>query len=249
MIDLHCHILPGIDDGAPDVATSLAMARAALADGISITVCSPHILPGVYDNTAQNIEARVLELRKVFEQEGVPLLLAVGADVHLMPDLPRSLRERTIPTIGGSRYFLLEPPNNVMPPRIEEVAFNLIMAGFVPILTHPERLRWIETHYSCIRALFDIGVWMQVTAGSLTGDFGRRTRYWTERMLDEGIVHIIATDAHDVKRRPPRLSAAVELAERRVGRISARRMVEDLPAAVLRNLPASEALAGSVPAH
>src|SRR5690606_33768464 len=107
------------------------------------------------------------------------------------------LRQGRIPTLSNSRYFLFEPPHHVAPPRLEEAAFNLLAAGYVPILTHPERLTWIESHYAVFKRLAHSGVWMQLTAGALYGKFGARPRYWSERMLDEGLVHIVASDAHD----------------------------------------------------
>ena len=99
----------------------------------------------------------------------------------------------------------------------------------MPILTHPERLTWIKSHYQAIQRLVHAGVWMQITAGSLAGAFGRNARYWAERMLDEGCVHILATDAHDVNRRPPNLGQGRELAAKRVGDVEAQHLVVTRP--------------------
>src|SRR6185312_1248210 len=147
MIDLHCHILPGIDDGAPDLATSLAMARLAVADGITVTACTPHILPGVYNNSGAMIGAAVARLRVALAEAEIPLRLVAGADVHVAPDLVAQLGAGSALTINGSRYLLLEPPHHVLPPRLEDHIFHLQTAGYVPILTHPERLSWIDAHY------------------------------------------------------------------------------------------------------
>jgi protein-tyrosine phosphatase len=110
----------------------------------------------------------------------------------------------------------------------------------VPILTHPERLSWINSHYGAIERLARAGVWMQITAGSLAGAFGRNARYWAERMLDEGRVHILATDAHDTKKRPPNLREGRELAAVRVGADEAERLVVGRPKGVLMNLAPSD---------
>jgi protein-tyrosine phosphatase len=115
------------------------------------------------------------------------------------------------------------------------VFFDLMVAGYVPILTHPERLSWIESHYPTMRRLAEAGVWMQLTAGSLAGYFGRRPRYWSERMLDEGCAHILATDAHDATRRPPNLSEGRALAAKRVGDMEAQQLVVARPRGVLGN--------------
>lgn len=233
MIDLHCHLLPGIDDGAPDLQASLAMARTAVADGIAHVSCTPHIYPGLYENTAAGIAAGVDALRTHLAEAGIELTIGAGADIHLVPGLVEGLRDGTLPTLSGSRYLLLEPSHHVAPPGFEASVLALGAAGYVPLITHPERLAWIGDHYASFRRLANAGVWMQVTAGSVTGQFGRQARYWAERMLDEGLVHVLATDAHGVNRRPLRLAEGAAAAERWVGREEARRLVEARPAQIL----------------
>jgi protein-tyrosine phosphatase len=195
LIDLHCHLLPGIDDGSKNLAMSLEMARLACADGITTVVCTPHILPTVYENTGPEIKASVTMLQQELLKEGIPLDLLSGADVHIVPDLLPRLAYGQIITLADSRYLLLEPPHHVMPPQFEECIFRLQSAGYVAILTHPERLSWIGSQFPLIRRMVNAGLWIQLTAGSLTGRFGRRPRYWAERMLDQGLCHVIATDA------------------------------------------------------
>lgn len=235
MIDLHCHILPGIDDGAADLPVSLAMARASVDDGVSIIACTPHILPGLYHNAGPEIRTAVQQLQDVLDQEGIPLRLVTGADVHMVPDLVDGLRSGRILSLADSRYVLVEPPHHIAPPQLEEFFFGLLVAGVVPILTHPERLTWISQRYDTIQRLVQAGVWMQITSGSLTGAFGRTAQYWADRMLDEGCVHILATDAHDTKRRPPDLSRGRELAAARVGAEEAEHLVVTRPGGVIAN--------------
>lgn len=235
MIDLHCHILPGIDDGAPDMETALAMARIAAADGIHTVACTPHIYPGMYENTAAGIAQATEGLRQALQQAGIALILTYAADTHVVPDLVQKLQQGSSPTFNGGRYFLLEPPHHVAPPNFEEYVFRLLAAGYVPIITHPERLSWIEQDYAVFERLAHHGAWMQLTAGSLTGRFGSNARYWGERMLDEGLVHILATDSHGVARRPPLLAEGMAAATAWVGAQEAQRMVSERPAAVLQN--------------
>ena len=236
MIDLHCHILPGIDDGPASLDVSLAMARCAVQDGITFIACTPHIYPGLYENDRSGIEAAVQDLRGQLAEAGIPLQLGAGADTHLAPDLLDSLRAGRVPTLCGSRYLLLEPPHHVAPPRFDESMFGLMAAGYVPIITHPERLSWIETHYSVFTGLVHRGAWMQLTAGSLTGRFGRRPRYWAERMLDEGLVHILATDSHHIDKRAPLLAEGRDAAAARVGEAEATHLVLTRPQGVLEDI-------------
>jgi protein-tyrosine phosphatase len=235
MIDLHCHILPGIDDGAADLSVSLEMARASVADGVSVLACTPHILPGLYHNSGPQIRAAIQQLQLALDQEGIPLRLVAGADNHIVPDFVESLRAGRLLSLAESRYVLVEPPHHVAPARIEDFFFNLTVAGYVPILTHPERLSWIKSQYPVVQRLVRAGVWMQITAGSLTGAFGRSAKYWAERMLDEGCVHILATDAHDTVRRPPNLGEGRDLAAQRVGAREAEHLVVTRPRGVIEN--------------
>lgn len=235
MIDLHHHLLPGIDDGAADLAMALEMARMAVADGIHTVACTPHIYPGLYENTGDGIRAAIAALQAELDSAGIKLHLVEGADVHLAPDLGEGIKAGRIPTLAGSRYLLLEPPHHVAPPRLEETVFGLMAAGTIPVITHPERLTWIDGHYDDFRRLFRNGAWMQITAGSLTGRFGRRPKYWAERMLEEGMVHILATDAHHPRRRPPLLAEAREAAARRLGEAEAAHLVSTRPGGILDN--------------
>ena len=240
MIDLHCHILPGIDDGAADLAVSLEMARASVADGVTHLACTPHILPGLYPNTGPQIQQATGQLQDALDQHHIPLRLIAGADNHVVPNFVAGLRSGHLLSLAGSRYVLVEPPHHVVPPRLEDLFFGLLTAGYVPILTHPERLSWIKSRYELIKRLGDSGIWMQVTAGSLAGAFGRNARYWVERMLDEGRVHILATDAHDTRRRPPNLSVGRELAAVRIGEGEAEHLVASRPKGVLANVAPSD---------
>jgi protein-tyrosine phosphatase len=241
MIDLHCHLLPGIDDGAVDLAMALQMARIAAGDGITAIACTPHIYPGMYENDAAGIRAAVTAFQAELDAAGIALRLHAGADVHLDPQLVARIRDGEVPTLAGSRYLLLEPPHHVAPPRFEEAVFELMAAGIVPVVTHPERLSWIEDHYDVFTRLSQRGAWMQVTAGALTGRFGRRVQYWGERFVDEGHCAVLATDAHHPTRRPPLLREACEAAARFVGEVEAGHMVRTRPAGIVENL-APEAL-------
>lgn len=174
MFDLHCHLLPGIDDGAPDLETSLAMARAFVDQGVECVACTPHILPGLFHNTGPQIRKAVAELQLRLEDAGIPLKLVTGADNHIVPDFVDGLKRGHLLTLADTAYVLVEPPHHVAPARVEELFFAILLAGYVPVLTHPERLTWIENKYDVMERLASRGVWMQITSGSLTGSFGRR---------------------------------------------------------------------------
>lgn len=240
MIDIHCHLLPGIDDGAPSLATSLDMASIAVSDGIHTIFCTPHIYPGLYENTGPDIRRRVEQLQLILNDKGIALTLSYGADVHLVPELHEGLRAGRIPTLGGSRYLLLEPSHHVRPPRFKESVFELIGAGYVPVITHPERLTWAEQHFSDFSELSRSGAWMQITGGALVGRFGPRVRRLAERFVGDGWADVLASDGHTTGQRAPVLSEARDRAAELLGLGEAEKLVRERPQAILDNVSADQ---------
>lgn len=235
MIDLHSHILPGIDDGAANLDVSIQMARASVENGVSILACTPHILPGVWNNSGPAIRAGVETLQRALDEREIPLRLVTGADVHIAPDLLAGIRSGRVLSLHDTRYILLELPHHVMPPHADACFFELLAAGYIPVFTHPERLSWVHGNYDFIERMVASGVWMQITAGSLVGAFGSRARYLSEKMLDDGFVHILASDTHDVDRRPPLLAEGWEKARSFVGDEEAHNLVVTRPYGILND--------------
>jgi len=235
MIDLHSHILPGIDDGSKSIEMSLKMARIATADGIRILACTPHVRPPTYNNNSFNITSAIHALQCRLDQEEIDLKLVLGGDIHINRDIIEKLHNKTIPSLNGSRYFLFEPPHNVMPPHLVRFCGKVLTAGYIPVLTHPERLSWIENHYNVITKLDEIGVAIQITAGAITGDFGRTAKYWSERLLAENRTDIIASDAHDTTHRIPVLSKARDFIANFCDEETAKRLTFGNPRRILEN--------------
>ena len=239
MIDLHCHMLPGIDDGPRDLKTALQMAELAVADGIALTACTPHIYPGLFDNTHAGIRQAVEDFRRELEAAGIALELTYGADIQVVPELVSGLQQQALPTLHGSRYFLFEPPHHVALPRLEDLVYDALVSGYVPVITHPERLRYIEADYAKFVTLAEQGAWIQLTGGSLLGSFGSRVQKISERFLRDGVTHLLASDGHNLKNRTPELAAARDAAAAIVGEEEAHRLVQERPAAVIANLEPS----------
>ena len=234
-IDLHCHLLPEVDDGSRSVEMSISMARAAVADGTRIIVCTPHINPGLYDYNSSHVTEWVASLREQFAAAEVDIGLLPGGDVHLVADLPARLADGRAPVIGSSRYFLLEFPHDLCPPRPERQVERILAAGFIPVLTHPERYGWIEEKPTLFGSLHSMGCLIQITAGSFLGLFGRRPKFWANQFLEMGQVNVIASDAHDPVNRAPGLTAARDVVAEAVGLEAANQMVLDTPLAILKN--------------
>lgn len=253
MIDLHCHLLPGIDDGSKDLEMSLEMARIAIADGIETTACTPHIYPGLYENDGAGIRRQVAKLAEQFAEREIPLSLTFGADIQMVPELLSGLTSGSMPTINGSRYFLFEPPHHTVPVRFTELLFDTLTAGYVPVITHPERLTWLdEEHYPWFTDAARSGAWIQLTSGAVIGRFGKRAKYWSERFLGDGMVHLLATDAHEPQHRPPILSEGRQAAEQWLDPEEVERLVLQRPQAILdntepANIPLPPGLTGEMP--
>ena len=212
---------------------SLRMARTFVADGVTTVAATPHILPGVYHNEGVGIRAATDALQAALDENGIALKLVTGADVHVAPDLVAGIQNGRVLTLADTRYILIEPPHHVPPVRLEETFFNLIASGYVPILTHPERLSWVADQYDMIVRLKAGGVLMQITSGSLRGAFGRNAQSMAHRMLHDGMVDIVSTDAHDDERRPPDLSQGYKLAAQLLGTEEATHLVLTRPRAIL----------------
>jgi len=216
------------------------MARIAVADGITHLACTPHIYPGVYNNSTATIAPALAALQLELDRHSIPLKLIIGADVHMVPEVMQGLKAGTIPTLNGSRYFLLEPSHHVAVANFVDLVENFLNAGYIPLITHPERLRWIDGHYDEFIEAARLGAWIQITAGAITGRFGRSAETYAQRLLADGFVHIIATDAHSIDHRPPILSEGLKIAAEIVGEEEAQRTVLERPRAVLDNLPPHE---------
>jgi protein-tyrosine phosphatase len=236
MIDVHCHMLPGIDDGARDLDMALFMARLAVEDGITTTVCTPHIYPGLFENTVEDIREAVVDFRQALQLAKIPLEVTYGADIQITPELVQGLRSGSLPTLHHSRYFLFEPPHHIAPPGMLDLLHNVILSGYVPVITHPERLSYVEEYYDQFLEAASMGAWLQITGGSLLGRFGPRVKAVSERFLAEGVVHLLASDGHNLKNRTPELSEARDAAALWVGEEEAQRLVQDRPRAILDNL-------------
>jgi protein-tyrosine phosphatase len=209
-VDIHCHLLPGVDDGASTPEEALAMAEIAMADGIGTIVATPHQLGNHAANSGQMIRAAAARFQQLLEQKRLPLRVLPGADVRIEPDLVRKIRSGEVVTLADRRrYVLLELPHEVYVP-LDRLLGELHAAGLIGVLSHPERNRGIQKQPHVVRPLVENGCLLQVTAGSLTGDFGSHAQSLAESLISEGLVHFVATDAHSTRSRPPRMRPAFE---------------------------------------
>ncbi|MFZ1932558.1 MAG: CpsB/CapC family capsule biosynthesis tyrosine phosphatase [Thermoguttaceae bacterium] len=207
-VDIHCHILPGLDDGASSWEEALAMAEMAAADGVTTIIATPHQLGNHAKNSGETIRAATTEFQRFLEQRHVPLHVLPGGDVRIEPDLVRKIRDGEVLTLGDcGRHLLLELPHDIYVP-LDRLLDELGNAGVVGILSHPERNRGLLNQPGVLRRLVERGCLLQVTAGSLTGTFGSQVQKFATSLVEQGLVHFVASDAHATKMRPPLLGPA-----------------------------------------
>jgi protein-tyrosine phosphatase len=232
VIDTHCHILPGLDDGPVSMEDARAMAQVAVADGIRRMAATPH-RRGWDVAATQDLAARLQQCQRELTAAGIHLTLAGGVEMMMSHDLLDRAGDERTHTLSGSRYLVVELPHGGYPLCTEDVMFDLELRGLVPILAHPERNAAIQDDLNLMAKLVNQGVLGQMTARSLLPDADRATHSTAQRLLKMGLVHLLATDGHDAERRPPRLAAGVQAAARVVGDRQAQAMVTAIPEAVL----------------
>lgn len=234
LVDIHNHILPGVDDGAVSYEQALEMARAAVADGIDTIVATPHFRYGRKENDTAEVLAQVPLLQERIDEAGIPLRVVPGGEIPVFGEILDLLREGRVPAMGNSgRWILLEMPFDRLPSGLREVVFRIQALGYQIVVGHPERCAAFHRDPESISRFFPEDVALQITSHSLTGQFGSHARQCALSLLRQGHPVILASDAHDPVGRPPVLSEGREVATRHVGEDYARQMVCDLPRALV----------------
>ncbi len=247
MVDLHCHILPGLDDGAATMEESAAMAESAIADGITHVVATPH------SNSKYFFDfARVRRLRDELQTKaGERLKIATGCDFHLNPENLESLRKDARQYCINQRDFLLVEFNEFsIPPSMDQALHVIQLAGVQPVITHPERNAILRSRPERLKKWIRQGCFAQVTGGALSGGFGAGSQQDALRWIAEGLIHFVASDAHNTRSRPLRLQAAYNVVVDRFGEEKARALFHDNPLAAFegRQLPHVPDLEDELPA-
>src|ERR1700676_108589 len=244
MIDLHCHFLPGIDDGAQNLADGLALAQAAVADGITYSVMTPHIHPGRYENTRSTIEQAFKDFRFALRKAHVPLHIGMAAEVRLSSDIVALLSRNEVPFLGeldGYRIMLLEFPHTQITPGADKLVERLLKQGIRPLIAHPERNQDVIRDLAKIEPFVEMGCFLQITAGALVGRFGRAPQRRAFQLLERDVFKILASDAHNLSGRRPALMEGMEAAARVVGAQAAHHLVNRSPRMILRGAVAAVA--------
>jgi protein-tyrosine phosphatase len=238
VIDLHCHVLPGLDDGPPDVDAAVMIARLAAADGTRTMVATPHIRED-YPFELDLVGERTDALNERLAQEGVEVRVVAGGEVALSKLSQLTQSELRAVSLGSSRSLLVESPYQVATDMIEDTLFNLQVGGFHPILAHPERSPSFMKDPDRLEALIERGILCSVTAASMAGRFGRTVQRFTRLLFERGMVHDIASDVHDIRKRAPGLTAGFRVLDQQLPGLLEQMdwFTRDAPTAILEDRP------------
>lgn len=242
MIDLHCHLLPGIDDGPRTLDDALELARACVADGVRTVVATPHIYPGVYDNDAERIRHACEAFQAELQRHGIALHLQWAAEVRACPEALDLLAQDRLAFLGqeGSwRFMLMELPDGQIPLGTDRLVARFLAANIRPVIAHPERNKAIMADTQKLKPLLDQGCLAQVTAGALLGEFGSRAQSAAHEIIDQGWASALASDAHHTRRRAPRMALAREALQRHWGEAAAQQLTLVGPARLTAPLAAA----------
>lgn len=236
MIDLHCHFLPGVDDGPAEVEEALALAAAAVQNGITVAVLTPHVHPRRYPNTKTSLLKNFVKFQHVLKANEIPLKLFLAGEVRLSMESLALFEQDEIPFLGevdGYKIVLLEFPHENIPVGSQQFVSKLLSMKVRPLIAHPERNKSVMDDPERIRPFVDMGCWLQITAGSVYGAFGKPAKKVATKLLEQEMAWIIATDAHNTSHRPPDLAKGRDAVAEIVGSRLAKRMVLDRPAKIL----------------
>ncbi|MBU1187065.1 MAG: hypothetical protein KJ908_09255 [Acidobacteria bacterium] len=241
MIDLHTHILPGLDDGARDIVEALAMARLAVEGGVRAVAATPHLFRGTEDILDSRIvNKKHMELEKALKDSGIFLDIYLGAEVHIAHNLIELIRRhRKQLVLNGGSYMFVEFPSEHLYRDIRQLFFDVMTEGITPVIAHPERNAVLARHPEMLAEFIGTGVYCQVNSGSLLGVYGSVSRDAAWTFLENRCVHFLASDCHGTQSLPPNLDRAAVMVRKKFGDETARALVEDNPRAALesRSLP------------
>ena len=234
-IDIHCHILPGVDDGSPDMATSLEMLRIADKNGITHLILTPHHKPMHHNVSPEHNVVYRKKLQEAAKEAGIKAKLFSGNEIYYSDETMEELMEGKICSLAGSDYVLVEfHPTNPYK-AIQNAVSRVQAAGFIPIIAHVERYSDIVSHPSRVKDLIEMGSFIQVNASSIMGKYGFGISHFTKKLLKEELVHFVASDAHDTGRRVPNLLDCRNYVERKYGEDYGKKLFFTNPANVIRN--------------
>ncbi len=236
MIDIHTHVLPGIDDGAQNISDSLEILQALAKQGVTELVATPHIISGVYENTRSIIDSKLIEVQDLINERELNIQIHPGAELYCEPDVISKVKKENL-TLAQSNYILIETELQRFPDNFEEILFNFQQEGFRPILAHAERFSPFMNNIDYLLNIVNREIYVQMNSGSILGVYGNAVKDLALKMLDLGCVHVIASDVHGLKKRPILMKDAFDFVTSNHSEEIAEILFYENPKRILNNEP------------
>ena len=236
MIDIHAHILPDIDDGSTDLSETIDILHELDNQGVTDVIATPHVMKDNFDNTRNTIIKRLKQVKYYLEDSGIDINIHFGAELYLEPSIVEKTKEQKL-TLASSDYVLVESSFQRFPPNFEDILFHFQQEGYKPIIAHAERFRDFNSNFNYMVRILNRGFYVQMNCGSLFGDYGDLEQAFAMKMLDEGCVHLIASDLHGIERRPIYLKKAYNFISKNYSRSLAELLLVENPKRILNNEP------------
>lgn len=233
MIDIHCHILPCLDDGPSNMEKAVDMALAAVRSGTSQIIATPHFKNGTFEVSKEMVSSSIKMFTRVLEEKKIALEVLPGAEIRISPESCALLDQGELQPLGASRYYLFELPDIFIKEGIFMVLRQLRQREVIPVIAHPERNRTIQRHPKMIPEFIFENALFQITGKSVTGENGKHSFKIARDMVKEGVAHFVASDGHGVRHRPPSLCNAVKAVKKAGGEMAVRTMFEENPAKIV----------------
>lgn len=234
-IDIHSHILPGIDDGAKSHDEALRMLRIAVKNNIKVVIATPHYISGEKNASSEKVKKRLALLNELVHKNNLHIDIVLGNEIYYRSSIPMLLNMGEINTLAGSKYVLVEfnPMKNYE--YIRDAVYKLLADGFIPVLAHAERYVELMQKKELLKELINMGACIQINAGTICGKMGRAAKQDAIWLLKKGYVHFVATDAHDSKKRTPCFNQAAKIIKRKFGKEMVEKLLVSNPEKILRD--------------
>lgn len=236
MIDIHTHVLPGIDDGATDINDTLEILKALEGEGVTELVATPHIISGVYENTRKIIDEKIADATQLIKEQNINIRVHAGAELYCEPDIIQKVKDEHL-TLAQSNYILIETALDQFPDNFEHILFNFQQQGFRPIIAHAERFTPFRDDIDFLLKIVNRDIYIQMNSGSILGVYGSAVRNFALTMLNIGCVHVVASDVHGLKKRPILMKDACKLVAMDFSSKLAENLFNENPQRILHNEP------------
>lgn len=236
IIDIHSHMLPGVDDGAHSPDDTKELLNESYRQGVRTVIFTPHYETGVYINERERLERRFNQIKEMMGGELPDLKLFLGSEIYYSSDVPELLAQGRLCTLAGSRYVLVEFATNVSYDFLKNSLYRILLEGFIPVLAHAERFGCLYKKISLVDDIVDMGTYIQVNAGSVTKKAPRKVRSFVKKLIDNDLLHIIATDTHDSRYRKPNFSECIAFLQKRYNDEYVRTLLIDNPQKIVNDI-------------